>query len=246
LKTFRADLHVHTVLSPCAGVEMIPPLIVEEALRREIGLIAITDHNATANVAAVQQAAGESGLVVLPGMELQTREEVHVLCLFDTLEQAAALQAWVDARLPALPNNPDFFGEQFVVDRTGDFLRREERLLLNSVEVTLAEAWQVVDNLGGLFIPAHVDRQAFGLLTVLGFVPSDVPFEALELSRRLSPEKAALKFPHIVRFPLIQDGDVHYLDDFAGSTTWTVAAPTVGELRKAIRGEDGRLFSVKA
>src|SRR5512143_1389353 len=109
MSTYRADLHVHTVLSPCADVEMIPPLIVEEALQRGIRLLAITDHNATANIAAVQKAAAAASaaagteLTILPGMELQTREEVHVLCLFDKLEQAFALQQWVDARLPEFP-----------------------------------------------------------------------------------------------------------------------------------------------
>lgn len=244
MKTFRADLHVHTVLSPCAGIEMIPPLIVAEALQCGISLIAITDHNATANISAVQQAALDSGLTVLPGMELQTREEVHILCLFDTLEQASALQAWVDARLPNIANNPEYFGEQFVVDPTGDFIRREERLLLNSVEATLQEAWQIVDSLGGLFIPAHVNRQAFGLMAILGFVPGDIPFEALEISRHMEPAQAVQKFPQIAGYPLIQNGDVHYLDGFLGSTTWKVETPRISELRKAIQMADGRSFSV--
>lgn len=245
MKTYRADLHVHTVLSPCAGIEMIPPLIVDEALQRGIGLIAITDHNATANISAVQQAAGDRGLVVLPGMELQAREEVHVLCLFDTLEQAAALQDWVDAHLPDTPNNPDFFGEQFVVDKTGDFIRREERLLLNSIEATLYEAWQTVNDLGGLFIPAHINRQAFGLMTILGFVPGDIPFEALEISRHIDAEQAVRKYPHISAYPLIQNGDVHYLDDFLGSMIWTIDAPCIKEVRKAIHREDGRSFCIQ-
>ncbi|MBE0697738.1 MAG: PHP domain-containing protein, partial [Anaerolineaceae bacterium] len=206
MKSLRADLHVHTVLSPCAGVEMIPPLIVEEAVDRGIQWIAITDHNATANILAVQKAAEESGLVVLPGMELQTREEVHTLCLFDTLEQALALQDWVDAHLPNQENNPDFFGEQFVVDETGDFIRREERLLLNSVNVSLNEAWQKVDDLGGLFIHAHVNRQAFGLLAVLGLLPSEIPLEVFEISRHLAPDEAERRFPQIKGYPLIQNG----------------------------------------
>ncbi|MDX9865697.1 MAG: PHP domain-containing protein, partial [Anaerolineaceae bacterium] len=132
MKTYRADLHVHTVLSPCAGVEMIPPLIVQEALSRNIDLIAITDHNASANIAAVQKAAQNTPLIVLPGMELQTEEDVHSLCLFDTLEQIEAFQAYINTKLPPIKNKPDFFGEQFMVDETGDFIRREEQLLILS------------------------------------------------------------------------------------------------------------------
>jgi PHP family Zn ribbon phosphoesterase len=245
LHSYRADLHVHTVLSPCAGIEMIPPLIVEEALQQEIRLIAITDHNSTANAAAVQQAAQGSGLVVLPGVELQTREEVHVLCLFDDLDQAGAMQVWIDARLPNLANNPDFFGEQFVVDATGEFIRREERLLLSSVDASLYEAWQHVEQLGGLFIPAHVNRTANGLLSLLGLVPDDFPVEALEISRHIRPADAPKVYPQIAGYPLIQDGDVHYLDGFLGSTHWSIEEPSIQELRKAIRGEAGRGIQIE-
>lgn len=245
MRTLRADLHVHTVLSPCAGVEMIPPLIVQEALEQGIQWIAITDHNSTANVAAVLKAAQGTDLAVLPGMEVQTREEVHTLCLFDKLDQAEAFQVWVDQHLPSTPNNPDYFGEQFVVDETGDFLRREERLLLNSLDAGLEDAYHQVSELGGLFIPAHINRQAFGLLPVLGLVPVDIPFEALEVSRHMSPDQAAARYRQIAGYPIIQNGDVHYLDGFLGSTEWTVAAPTISEIRLALRGMEGRSFCVR-
>ena len=233
---------MHTVLSPCAGIEMIPPLIVEEALGNGIQLIAITDHNASANVAAVMQAARETELIILPGMELQTREEVHVLCLFDELDQLAVLQAWVDRALPPIPNNPDFFGEQFIVDATGEFIAREERLLLNSVDGSLQQAWQQVNALGGLFIPAHVNRTAFGLIGVLGLVPDDLSLEALEISRHMQPEETLRKFPQLRGYPLIQNGDVHYLGDYLGATNYHIEAPTVAELRLALRMEAGRSF----
>lgn len=223
---------------------MIPPLIVEEALYREICVIAITDHNATANIIAVQQAAGESGLVVLPGMELQTREEIHILCLFDTLEQVNAMQNWVDAHRPYIPNKPDYFGEQFVVDATGNLIRREEQLLINSIGASITEAWQVVNSLDGLFIPAHINRQAFGLIPVLGFVPDDIHIEALEITRHITPIEAEQKIPQVQGYSLIQNGDVHFLDDFLGSTTWSIEKPTICELRKAVRGEDGRGFYI--
>ncbi len=221
---------------------MIPPFVVRQAADQGIQVIAITDHNAVANIEAVQKAAAadEKGLIVLPGMELQTREEVHVLCLFDTIDQVRTFGNWVENHLPNIPNNPDFFGEQFVVDETGDFIRREERLLLSSADASMTEAWHKVEELQGLFIPAHVNRKAFGLLAVLGFVPTDVPIEALEISRHITPERALLQYPQIKGYPLIQNGDVHSLDGYLGSTHLTVEDINIAEIRKAIRGQDGR------
>lgn len=240
LKDFCAELHVHTVLSACAEIEMIPPLIVEEALARSIDVIAVTDHNASANIAAVQRAAAGTALTVLPGMELQTREEVHVLCIFDTIQQIETFQSFVNQHLPNLENRADFFGEQLVVDENGDFIRRETRLLAVSADVSLREAWEQVDRLGGLFIPAHVNRRANGLLFNLGFVPTDVPIEALEISMHLSPTEAVEKYPTIRGFPLLQSGDVHRLDDFLGATRLRIQQPTTAEIRQALRSEHGR------
>lgn len=244
LKSYIADLHVHTVVSPCADIEMIPPLIVQEALARGINLIAITDHNTGANVAVVQKAAAGSGLTVLPGMELQSREEVHLLCLFDTLAQLAAWQAFVDARMPPLENNIDYFGEQFVVDETGDFIRRETQLLLTSANLSLEEAVREVLRLGGLAIPAHVNRPAFSLFANLGFVPLDLPVTAMEISRHLTPAQARAQFPQLQDFPLVQNGDVHRLDEFLGVNRFQLAAPTLAEIQLALRQEQGRRFAL--
>jgi PHP family Zn ribbon phosphoesterase len=242
MKAYRAELHVHTVLSPCAGVEMIPPLIVREALQLGLDIIAITDHNATANITAVMQAARGTGLVVLPGMELQTREEVHLLCLFDTLDQAADWQTKVDALLPVTSNNIEFFGEQFVVDATGEFVRREDRLLINSAAIGLENAAGLVRSLGGLAIPAHVDRKANGLLANLGLVPKG--FEALEISRHISPREARERFPQLCGYPLIQSGDVHLLDGFLGSVELEMERPRIAEIYMAIKGQDERKLSI--
>ena len=164
ITSVSADLHVHTVLSPCAEVEMIPPLIVETALDLGISLIAITDHNTTANIPAVQKAALSTPLVVLPGMELQTREDIHSLCLFDTLNLAERFQEIVDPTLPNIINDGDHFGAQYVVDHTGEFIREETRLLITSSSLSLNEAFKLVSELGGLFIPAHINRRTFGLI----------------------------------------------------------------------------------
>ncbi len=245
MNTYQAELHIHTVLSPCAGVEMIPPLIVREALNQGINLIAVTDHNASENAAAVIKAARGENLTVLPGMELQTEEEVHVLCLFDTLDKLQGLQDLVDQTLPDIPNNIDFFGEQFIVNETGEFIRRKERLLINSTHLSFEEAYHAVTDLGGLFIPAHIDRQAFGLIYHLGFVPPNLDLDALEISRHITPQKAIDKFPQIKGYSLLQNGDVHYLDDFLGCNKFYMEKPTIKEIKMALRGINGRRSSLK-
>ena len=124
----RIELHMHSVLSPCASLEMIPPLIIEKALEEKIDIIALTDHNTAANVPAMLDAAVGTGITVFPGMELETSEEIHVLCLFDTLAQLQTFEKIVNSHLPDYKNNDDFFGYQLVVDKDGNFIRKEERL----------------------------------------------------------------------------------------------------------------------
>ncbi len=222
---------------------MIPPLIINESLAMGINLLAVTDHNASANAWAVMEAAQGTGISVLPGMELQTREEVHLLCLFDTLQQLETWQALVNSALPDIPNNVEFFGEQFVVDSEGEFIRREGRLLLNSANIGLEQAAEQVTALGGLAIPAHIDRKANGLIELLGLIPPG--FEALEISRHISPSKAREKFPQIGRTPLVQNGDAHLLDGLLGTTEFELEAPNIAEIRLALKGEGERTMRIR-
>lgn len=245
MKEFRADLHVHTVLSPCAEVEMIPPLIVQRALEQDLDLIAITDHNASANVGSVQRAAEGTALTVLPGMEVQSREDVHLLTLFETPEALEAWQAQVDRALPTLPNRPEFFGEQFVVDAEGEFIRTEPRLLLTSTSLSIDAIFRGVRALGGIVIPAHVDRTAYGLLPTLGLISDEWNLPALEISRHTTPEEAVAAFPALQTYPLIQNGDVHRLDEFAGTTLFALGSPTIAELQLAFRDIAGRAVCIK-
>jgi hypothetical protein len=241
VKTYIAELHSHTVLSPCAEIEMIPPLVVPEAIERGINLLAVTDHNASANVIAVQQAAQGTGLIVLPGMEVQTQEEVHVVCLFDTLEQLAAWQEVVDGHLPPLENDVERFGEQLVVNAAGDFVRREPRLLLTSISLPIDNVIERVNAIGGLAIPAHVDRKANGLLEILGFVPANARVEALEISRHITVDVAPVRYPQIRGYPLVRNGDAHRLNEFLGVNEFLIESPTIVELKMALRRENGRL-----
>ncbi len=240
MRSFKADLHVHTVLSPCAEIEMIPPLIVERALANGISLIAITDHNASANIKAVQKAAEGTDLAVLPGMEVQTKEDVHVICLFDTLMQMDHFQKIVDYNLPTIKNKASFFGHQLIVDETGSYLGTEERLLITSTFLSIDTVWAEVEMLGGLMIPAHINRKVNGLIEILGFVPQEIPIAALEISRHITPSEAFQSYPQIKNYSLIQNGDVHRLNEFLGSTIFEIQEPNILEIRLALAHKEGR------
>jgi len=242
MRVYRADLHLHTVLSACAEVEMLPPLIVTVALQRGLDVIAVTDHNATANAQAVIEAAAGTPLHVLPGMELQTREEVDVLCLFDTLEQAADWQAFVDAHLPALANDVERFGPQYIVDAAGDFVAEDPHLRQGPTTIPLEAAIAEVTRRGGLAIPAHIDRRVKGLLGVLGLWPPDLQAEAAEVSPNLRPSQARQRYRFLpADLPLITASDAHFLDGIGQVLTeFTLNAPTIAEIRLAPRSAGGR------
>jgi hypothetical protein len=189
---FAADLHIHTVLSACAEAEMLPDLIVARAQEEGLDLIAVTDHNSAENAAAVIRAGQGTGIVVWPGMEVQSREEVHLLCLFDTLEQALRWQETVYASLPPLKNRPEIFGEQVVLAADGEPIGYNERLLATSTSLSVEEVVRGVRALGGLCVPAHVDRPMYSIIANLGFIPADLDIPGVEISHPL-PATGALR-----------------------------------------------------
>jgi len=219
---------------------MIPPLIVERAVELGLGLIAVTDHNSAENVEAVMGAAEGSGVHVMPGMEVQTREEVHIVCLFDALAQVLDWQDRVYAALPARRNDPQALGAQLVVDRAGNLIRLNERLLIASVGLSIEEVVAEVCERGGLTIAAHVDRPSFSLLANLGFIPNGLALGALELSMRTSPSEALTRFPQVAGWPLVRSGDAHRLEEMQVGVVLTVAEPTVAEISLALAGAEGR------
>jgi len=177
---WRADLHVHTVLSGCAEPEMVPPLIVERALEMRLDAIAIADHNSAGNAAAVIAAAG-GRLVVKPALEVETRETVHVVCLFDDIAQAVGLQELVYARLPERATGAsDPFGPRLLVDERGLTLAKEPRPLFSATDLSVEEVVAAGHERGGLVVAAHIDRRAHGLVGVLGFVPPGLNLDGLE------------------------------------------------------------------
>ncbi|MBM3187264.1 MAG: histidinol-phosphatase [Chloroflexi bacterium] len=225
---------------------MIPPFIIKQAQMLGLGLVAITDHNTVDNVAAVRRAADNTGITVLPGMEVQTREEAHILCLFERLDQAEVWGEQVTACLPPLRNDEGVFGAQFVVDETGDLIRMNERLLIASTTLSVEEVVRRVRELGGLAIAAHVDRPSFSLLSNLGFIPPGLELAALEISARTTPEAFRAAHPELADWPCVTSGDAHRLSEMRANTLFQVREPTLGELALALQGAEGRRTRILA
>lgn len=236
MTVYRADLHVHTVLSPCAEVEMIPPLIVQRAEEAGLDMVAVTDHNSAENVAAVVEAADHSSLKIIPGIECESLEGVHLVCLFDEIEQALSMQDLIYDALPDLPNRAETFGAQFVVDSSGEFVRYNDRLLLVPTEMTIEQICESASCSDGVVIAAHVDRPSYGIYGVLGFIPESPRFDAVEISRHLSLEEAIARHPDLACRAVLQSSDAHRLAEL-GSCPVELDLPhrTVRDLREALR-----------
>lgn len=239
-KFFTADLHIHTVLSPCAETEMLPEFIVERAQELGLNLIAVTDHNSAENAVAVINAAQDSGVTVLPGMEVQSREEAHIVCLFDQVEQALLWQAEVYAHLPPLKNRENVFGAQILLDANGQAIGTLDRLLSTSVSFSVEEIVRRVCQLGGICIPAHIDRPAYSLIANLGFIPPDLDIHGVEISHLIGVQEARTRFPQLKRYGIIGSGDAHRLKEISRRTTFKMAQPSVSEIALALAGQAGR------
>ena len=236
-----ADLHVHTALSPCAENDMTPPAIVERALAKGLGMIAVCDHNSARNAAAVQKAAG-ARLAVLAGMEITTVEECHVVALFRDAEAAQAASAKVGATLgQAEDGYQAFFGEQRILAADGSERGRETLALATATTLDVDDAVRLVHGHGGLAIAAHIDRRSFGVIGQLGLFPAAAGFDAVELSRHVVPGSADEARFADYRLPLVHSSDAHYQNDIgAARTVVHCARPTFSELALALRGSRGR------
>jgi PHP family Zn ribbon phosphoesterase len=246
LYQFFADLHVHTALSPCADDSATPPNIVASAIGNGMQMIAVTDHNSAENVEAVVKCGKIHGLKVIPGMEISSREEVHLVCLLRSVESALELQRIVYAALPDKQNQPDYFGRQLVMDSEGNTKEECMRLLIGAADLPLDAIIREVHGLGGLIIAAHVDRPSFSVIANLGMVPPDAAFDALEISSALKRDEAVAKFPGIGRFPIVTASDAHFPRDIGESPTlFLLEKMDLDEIRMAFQGRGEREYLIQ-
>jgi PHP family Zn ribbon phosphoesterase len=240
LRSFKADLHIHSCLSPCGELEMSPRAIVEKSLERGLDLIAVSDHNSAENVGAVIRAGRQRGLAVLAGLEVSSKEEVHSLALFDTEEQALRLQELIYRHMRGT-NRPELFGDQVVANEFDEVEGFNDRLLIGAVQLDLKDIVRAVHRFGGLSIASHVDRPSFSILSQLGFFPDDVDLDGVEISRNTSPERARSEIPGLERFALVSFSDAHFPEDIGKPCTcFVMETPSVEEIRLALTEEAGR------
>jgi PHP family Zn ribbon phosphoesterase len=241
MKTFRADLHIHSVLSPCGDLEMSPGNIVEAAAARGLDIIGITDHNTTRHCGIVKRMAENKGIFVMTGSEITTKEEVHCLVFFENDEKLELLQGYIDKYLPDMLNVPEIFGEQLQVDENEIIVHEEKRLLANALRKSVNEIEEFVHSNGGIFIPAHIDRLKNSIYSQLGFLPDNLKADALEVSKATTIEKFSAVHPEIKKFSLTRSSDSHMPDSIGMvSTTFLVKEKSFSEIRMALAGIEGR------
>ena len=213
MNRYYYDLHVHSCLSPCADNDMTPNNIAGMATLCGLQIVALTDHNTTKNCPAFFTAAKRHGIIPIAGMELTTAEDIHLVCLFERLEDACRFGDAVEQRRILLPNRPDIFGEQLITDGEDEVVGEEDALLSNATTISVDEAPCLVHEYGGVCFPAHVDREANGLIATLGDFPAVHAFDGAELHDPRREEEYRARFTALRSIPLIFGSDAHYLWD---------------------------------
>ena len=241
LKEFKADLHIHTCLSPCAEIDMSPLAIVNTANKKGIDIIAVTDHNSAENVLAAQRASLGKDLTVLAGMEVASSEEAHIIALFNKVETVTALQDIVYANMLPIENDEKMYGEQIVANEHDEVIGFNKRLLIGGTMLPAQDVVNTIHSLGGLAVASHIDKEAFSIVSQLGFITKDMEFDALEMSSNLDRNTAEIAFQMYNSYAWISSSDAHYPEDIGKRTvSFFMQEPTIEEMALAFKNLDGR------
>ena len=245
MNKYRADLHIHTVLSPCGDLEMSPKNIINKALETGLDIIGITDHNSTRHCKLIRKLAEIEGIFVLMGAEITTKEEVHCLTFFENDEQLSEFQTYLENHLPPVPNNTDKFGYQVVVDENEMITEEIEFLLISALDQSIDQIEQRVHSLGGIFIPAHIDRPSYSINSQLGFIPDDLKIDGVEISSKCKLENLPTLLGKNYTGSIIRNSDAHYIDQLGkAATIFEMEHRTFNEIKLALQGKSGRKVSI--
>lgn len=212
MNRYYYDLHLHSCLSPCGDDDNTPNNIAGMASLCGLNIIALTDHNTCKNCPAFFEAAKRYGIIPIAGMELTTAEDIHVVCLFEELENAMAFDSEIDKRRMKIENRADIFGNQYILDGEDNRIGEEKYLLPNATNVSLEEAFGLVKSFGGISYPAHIDRQSNGIISVLGTFPEAPDFGIIEINQKEKAPEYVKKYS-LEDKRIIISSDAHYLTD---------------------------------
>lgn len=233
MRRFYYDLHTHSCLSPCGDDDNTPNNIAGMASLSELNIVALTDHNTCKNCPAFFAAAEKYGIIPIAGMELTTSEDIHVVCLFETLDDAIKFDSYIDTQRVKIKNRPEFFGEQLILDKEDELIDKEEFLLSNATLISIDDINQIVLSYGGVCYPAHIDRDSNGIIAILGSIPPDTDFTLFELHDGEKISEYSEKYG-IPKDKFIVSSDAHHLTDIRDKEFF-FELDTEGDSHKEIR-----------
>ncbi len=235
----KADLHLHSVLSPCGDLLMTPAEIVRTAAEKGIEVLALTDHNSAENAAVFKHHCEKHNLKFIPAMETESKEEIHILCYFPDLKSLFEWQEIIYNKLPEQENDEDFFGPQIKCDYNDDYQSKVKKLLAGAVELSLEQCINQVKNLGGVVVPSHLDRK-HSIISQLGFIPPELDLVTAEISKNTDPASILKKFPYLKKLQFMQNSDSHYLKEIRAYQRLIVEEFSFAEFKKAVQRKEGR------
>lgn len=209
------DFHIHSCLSPCGDMDMTPNNIVNMAMIKGLDIIAVEDHNTCGNCRAVMEVGERNGLTVIPAMELNTKEEVHILCLFNDIEKAEEFSCYIYNNIPNIINKEEIFGRQIYMNSKDEVIVEEEKLLITASNIGVYDAASLCSEYNGIAIPAHIDKNSYSILSILGFITEDMGFSSYEISPRAIYSELLKEQKILKDKTIISNSDAHYLWDIA-------------------------------
>ncbi|MBR3995524.1 MAG: PHP domain-containing protein [Clostridia bacterium] len=208
---FFYDLHIHSCLSPCGDDDMTPADIAGIGALNGLSVMALTDHNSCENCPAFFEACEFYGIIPVAGMELTTAEDIHIVCLFRTLEKALKFSDFVYSRIMPIKNNPEIFGNQNVTDTDGNIIRTLDKLLISATDISVDELPDLISEYDGVCYPAHIDRDSNGIITILGDIPPEPGFKCFEIHNKNKLEEYKKNYPSTNNMSFISSSDAHRL-----------------------------------
>ena len=237
--SLKADLHLHSVLSPCGDLVMTPAEIVKKAKNEGIEVVALTDHNSAENVEAFKYFCQKQKLNFIAGMETETREEIHILCYFPDIKSLKKWQDIVYANLPDQDNDEEFFGPQIKCDYNDQYQSKLSQLLATAVDLSIEQCLKKVEELGGVVVPSHLDR-GHSIISQLGFIPPELNLVTAEISKNTDRENIIKKFPYLKKLQFMQNSDSHYLKEIKAYQELIIEEFSFSEFKKAVLRKEGR------